>query len=189
MRPHTPHTHTHYKQSKRQRSARCTLCTPVPSTPPDSMRACRLDEDPKPPTARLTTKSLWTRLPRGLDAVAPAPRPRSNSAHPDAHHPRPASQRPLTPPSPPRAPTRGHSDRRNPCNAGPVAAAPILWSRCHAHTPMHQRPPDPGPRTPPPQRWRGPARRRTAPRPRAWHDNDMLSPFGSGSSSTRKPCG
>jgi hypothetical protein len=32
----------------------------------------------KPPTAPRATKSLWTRPPRGLDAVAPAPRPHSN---------------------------------------------------------------------------------------------------------------
>jgi hypothetical protein len=39
----------------------------------------------KPPTAPRATKSLWTRPPRGLDAVAPAPHPRSNSVLPDAH--------------------------------------------------------------------------------------------------------
>ena len=31
-----------------QVSARCTLCTPAPSTPPSSMRACRLDDDRSP---------------------------------------------------------------------------------------------------------------------------------------------
>jgi hypothetical protein len=106
------------------------------------------------PTAPRATKSLWTRPPRGLDAVAPAPRPRNNSALPDAHHPRPSSPRPLSPPPPPRAPTRGRRARRN----------PVLRSRSHRAHPnaRHPRPPDPGPRAPPP-------------RPRTFHAHTMLS--------------
>jgi len=50
-------------------------------------------------------------------------RPRSSSAHPDAHHPRPASIRPPTLLPPPRTPTRCRA-RRKPSNAGLDAAAP-----------------------------------------------------------------
>jgi hypothetical protein len=42
----------------------------------------------------------------GLEAVAPAPRSRSHSAHPDTRHPRPADPGTRTPPPPPRAPAR-----------------------------------------------------------------------------------
>jgi hypothetical protein len=35
-----------------QVSARCKLCTPAPSTPPASMRACRLEDDRSPPLRR-----------------------------------------------------------------------------------------------------------------------------------------
>ena len=57
-----------------------------------------------------------------------------------------------------------------PCNVGPDAAAPPPRPRRHCAHPnaRHPRPPDPGPRTSPPQRWLAPARHRTVPRPTAW---------------------
>ena len=57
-----------------------------------------------------------------------------------------------------------------PCNVGPDAAAPPPRPRRHRAPPnaCHPRPHDPGPRTPPPQRRRAPARHRTVPRPTAW---------------------
>jgi hypothetical protein len=63
----------------------------------------------------------------------------------------------------------------NPAMQGLDAAAPSPRPRRHCAHPnaRHPRQPDPGPRTPPPQRRRAPARHRTALRPRAWHTDAM----------------
>ena len=59
------------------------------------------------------------------DAVSPAFRPRCSSAHPDAHHPRPASIRPPTPLPQPLTPT-GDAD----AHKDKGGAAPEGWQRC-----------------------------------------------------------
>ena len=81
---------------------------------------------------------------------------------PDKHTPTyPASSAPDT---------RSRRALPKPCNVGPDAAAPPPRPRRHRAHPnaRHPRPPDPGPRTSPPQRWLAPARHRTVPRPTAW---------------------
>ena len=97
-------------------------------------------------------------------------------------HPRAPPRRRSKPPTTPRAatPPHPHSARaaaartptltdRNPAMQGLGTAAPPPRSRRHCAHPnaRHPRPPDPGPRTPPLQRRRAPARHRTAPRPGA----------------------
>ena len=109
-----------------------------------------------------------------IDAVSLAFRPRSNNAHPDAHHPRQACPLPLTPPPPPRTPTRRRRARRNPWNAGLDVAAPSPHQRLHSAHP--NAPPvtaRPGPAHAALHR-RAPAGHSTAPRPRAWHADAML---------------
>jgi len=49
---------------------RCTLCTPAPSTPPASMRACRLDDGRSPPLRRAQRLRL-TRIPPAQQQRAP----------------------------------------------------------------------------------------------------------------------
>ena len=67
-------------------------------------------------------------------------RPRSSSAHPDAHHPRPASIRSPTLLPPPQTPTRCRRARRKPCNVGLDAAAPSPRPRRHCAHPNARHP-------------------------------------------------
>ena len=105
---------THHHMAE-QMSACCTLCTPAPSTPPASMRACRLDDGRSPPLRRAQRLRL-TRIPpaqqqRAPRCLSPAPgkhTPTHTAASaPDAHPrpPRPAETLQCTPrrgrPTPP----------------------------------------------------------------------------------------
>ena len=97
-----------------QVSARCTLCTPSPSTPRQHARTLTRRWSKPPTTPRAATPShphstraaaartptLTDRNPamQGLDTAAPPPRSRRHRAHPNARHPRPPDPGPRTPP-------------------------------------------------------------------------------------------
>ena len=64
-------------------------------------------------------------------------RPRSSSAHPDAHHPRPASIRPPTPLPPPGRPPAAAAPDGNPAMQASTRPRPHPARADTAHTPMH----------------------------------------------------
>ena len=139
MRPHT-HTHTHTANNRNDRSAPhaarmqhphrpSTRCTPAPSTPPP---------------AHARAASTMVQAPHHAarsDSAPPALRPRSSSAHPDAHRLKPCNAGPRhcrapTPPAPtPRTPQRTPGVRP-PGTAQPRAqehGTPMPCSSCHDH--------------------------------------------------------
>ncbi len=140
MRPHT-----HCKQSRRQGNYT------TPHAAPQSSRGSSLQggsgvrrglrctiSQVRPAQHTVILESLQRRAfyPRPRRPHA-AFRPRSSSAHPDAHHPRPASIRPPTPLPPPGRPPAAAAPDGNPAMQASTRPCPHPACADTAHTPMH----------------------------------------------------
>ena len=90
-----------------QVSARCTHCTPAPSTPSSSMRACRLDDDRRPPLccarqipAMLASKRSRPHPARAATAHTPIPATRVRQTRARARRRLRPGRPPVQPPRP-----------------------------------------------------------------------------------------
>jgi hypothetical protein len=167
--PHQPnHREALRRSSGAARKDSCTACERTAFTP-----CCRKHSAVDTHQWREEPTSTWPNRRQPVERTALQP-PRHTCPHTRA-----PTRRWSKPPTPPHAatPPHTHSARAaaartptttdgNPAMQGLDTAAPPPRPRRHREHPnaRHQRPPDPGPRTPPLQRRRAPARHRTAPR-------------------------
>ena len=104
---HAPAERRAHQCMAEQVSARCTHCTPAPSTPSSSMRACRLDDDRRPPLccarqipAMLASKRSRPHPARAATAHTPIPATRARQTRARARRRLRPGRPPVQPPRP-----------------------------------------------------------------------------------------